>query len=149
MVLHWLVATMSHTPLRILVVDDHHLMLRLLHLSLEAAGHVPVGVESAALALAEARRDPPDVCIVDEIMPDLSGSDLIRMLRASTDPRLAKLRIIGISGRRGSRESLLAAGADAFLPKPIDEGALRAAIESLSPVPPRSVRGRPFGAASA
>jgi len=140
---------MSRT-LRILVVDDHHLLLRLLHLSLEAAGYVAVGVESAALALAEARRDPPDLCIVDEIMPGLSGSDLIRMLRASSDSKLAKMRIIGISGRAGSRESLLAAGADAFLPKPIDEAALRAAIESLLPVPPRSERSdQPLGAASA
>jgi DNA-binding response OmpR family regulator len=148
MVLHCLVATMSHKPLRILVVDDNHLMLGLLRLSLEAAGHVAVGVESAALALVEARRDPPDVCIVDEIMPGLSGSDLIRMLRASTDPRLAQMRIIGISGRPGSRESLLASGADGFLPKPIDEGALRATIDGLSPIP-ASGRGRPIGAASA
>jgi DNA-binding response OmpR family regulator len=108
-------------------------MLRLLDLSLEAAGHVPVGVESAALAMAEAHRDPPDLCIVDELMPGLSGSDLIRLVRASPDPRLARVPIIGISGRRGSREALLAAGADAFLPKPIDEQALLAAIEALLP----------------
>jgi DNA-binding response OmpR family regulator len=134
---------MACMPLRILVVDDNHLMLRLLDLSLEAAGHVALGVESAALALAEARRDLPDLCIVDEIMPGLSGSDLIRLLRASPDLRLARLPVIGISGRRGSREALLSAGADAFLPKPIDERVLRATIDALVPGREQGRAGQP------
>lgn len=131
--------------LRILVVDDQHLILKLLDLMLEGAGHVPVGVESGALALAEANRDPPDLCIVDEIMPELSGSDTIRALRASPDPRLAAVPIIGISGRAGSQDALLAAGADAFLAKPIDEHALLAVIEAL--VPSAAGRGKGLPAA--
>jgi CheY-like chemotaxis protein len=129
--------------LRILVVDDQHLILKLLDLMLEGAGHVPVGVESGALALAEANRDPPDLCIVDEIMPELSGSDTIRALRASPDPRLAAVPIIGISGRAGSQDALLAAGADAFLAKPIDERALLAVIEALVPPAARTGTGLP------
>jgi CheY-like chemotaxis protein len=129
--------------LRILVVDDQHLILKLLDLMLEGAGHVPVGVESGALALAEANRDPPDLCIVDEIMPELSGSDTIRALRASPDPRLAAVPIIGISGRAGSQDALLAAGADAFLAKPIDERALLAVIEALVPPAARTGTGVP------
>jgi CheY-like chemotaxis protein len=134
---------MGRDSLRILVVDDHHLILRLLDLMLEFAGHVPVGVESGALALAEAHRDPPDVCVVDELMPGLSGSDTIRALRASSDPRLARLPIIGISGRAGSREGLIAAGADAFLTKPIDERALLATIEAIAPALGREQAGLP------
>jgi CheY-like chemotaxis protein len=123
---------MGTQPLRILVVDDHHLILKLLDMILEGAGHVPVGVESGPLALAEAQRDPPDLCLVDEIMEGMSGSEVIRALRASPDVRLSRLPIIGISGRLASRDMLLAAGADAFLPKPIDEHALVQAVATLT-----------------
>lgn len=128
----YLPSRMAAAPLRILVVDDHHLILRLLDMILEGAGHVPVGVESGTLALAEAHRDPPDVCVIDEIMEGMSGSEVIRALRASHDPRLAKVPIIGISGREQSRDGLLAAGADAFLTKPVDEHALVQTVASLT-----------------
>ena len=118
-------------PLRILVVDDHHLILRLLEMILEVGGHVPVCVESGTLALAEAHRDPPDLAIVDEVMEGLSGSDVIRALRASADPRLARVPIVGISGRLASRDGLLAAGADAFITKPVDERTLLETIDQL------------------
>jgi CheY-like chemotaxis protein len=134
---------MEPDPLRILVVDDHHLILRLLGMILEGAGHVPLAVESGALALMEARRDPPDLCIVDEVMPVLSGSEIIRAFRASPDPRLARLPIIGISGRPGSREALFAAGADAFLAKPIDEKGILATLEAIRPARPRGLAGQP------
>jgi len=134
---------MEHDALRILVVDDHHLILRLLDMMLESAGHVPLGVESGALALVEAQRDPPDLCIVDEIMPGLSGSETIRAFRASPDPQLARMPIVGISGRAGSREALLAAGADAFLTKPIDEKALVATIAAVLDARARRPAGQP------
>jgi CheY-like chemotaxis protein len=134
---------MERDALRILVVDDHHLILRLLDLMLEGAGHVPLAVESGALALVEAQRDPPDLCIVDEIMPGLSGSETIRAFRASPDPRLSGLPIIGISGRAGSREVLLAAGADAFLAKPVDEKALLATLAAVLAARPRRRAGQP------
>ncbi|MFT3912996.1 MAG: response regulator [Anaeromyxobacteraceae bacterium] len=123
---------MAAESLRILVVDDHHLILRLLDMILEGAGHVPVGVESGPLALAEAHRDPPDLCVIDEIMEGMSGSEVIRALRASADARLARVPIIGISGREQSRDGLLAAGADAFLTKPVDERALVEAVDALT-----------------
>jgi len=123
---------MGATPLRILVVDDHHLILKLLDMILEGAGHVPVGVESGSLALAEAHRDPPDLVVVDEIMEGMSGSEVIRALRGSPDARLARLPIIGISGRLASRDALLAAGADAFLPKPVDEHSLVQTVATLA-----------------
>lgn len=122
---------MNPGPLRILVVDDHHLILKLLEMILEGAGHVCIGVESGPLALAEAHRDPPDLCMIDEIMEGMSGSDVIRALRASPDPRLANVPIIGISGRLASRDALIAAGANAFLPKPVDEHALVQAVATL------------------
>lgn len=118
-------------PVRVLVVDDNHLIRRLLDLILEDAGHAAVEADSGEAALGLALADPPDLCIVDEAMPGMTGSELIRALRASTDPRLATVPVIGISGRAGAQEDLLDAGATIFLPKPIEENAVLGAIAVL------------------
>lgn len=115
-------------PVRILVVDDNHLIRRLLDLILEGAGYVPVEAESGAEALALAVETFPDLCIVDEAMPGMRGSDLIRALRRSADPRIAAMPVIGISGRTGAAQELLAAGATTFVPKPVQEPAILSAV---------------------
>ncbi len=127
------------TPLRVLVVDDNHLIRRLVGLVLEAAGHVPVDAESGEVALELAYEDPPDVCVVDEVMPGMKGSELIRALRRSPDLRLRALPVIGISGRAEGASELLAAGANAFVPKPVEEHALLSALARVAPI--RSRRG--------
>jgi CheY-like chemotaxis protein len=114
--------------LRALVVDDNDVVRRLLELVMEEAGFLAIGAESGEAALDSARTTPPDVCVVDEIMPGMSGAEVIRRLRGSDDPRVAAVAVVGISSRADSERTLLAAGADAFLVKPVDEGALLAAI---------------------
>jgi CheY-like chemotaxis protein len=116
------------SSLRALVVDDNDLVRRLVEFILEGAGFVPFGAESAEAALEAARTAPPDLCIVDEVMPGMHGAELIRALRSSGDERLASVPVIGISGRAGAADELLAAGANAFLPKPVEERALLAAV---------------------
>lgn len=115
-------------PTRILVVDDNHLIRRLLDLILEDAGYEPLGAESGEEALALALVDPPDLCIVDEVMPGMRGSELILLLRASPEPRLARMPIVGVSGHEGASGELLRAGADSFVRKPLEERAVLAAV---------------------
>ncbi len=118
-------------PFRILVVDDNHLIRALLDLILEGAGYLPVSVESGALALEIVGEAAPDLCIVDEAMPGMLGSELIRALRRSRDPGIARVPVIGISGRAGAARELLAAGATAFVPKPIEEGTILTAVRAV------------------
>jgi len=116
-------------PVRILVVDDNHLIRRLLDLVLENAGYVSIGAESGESALDLAREMHPDLFIVDEAMPGMKGSELISALRRCPDPRLASAPVIGISGRAGAAGELLAAGANAFVAKPVQERAILDAVE--------------------
>jgi CheY-like chemotaxis protein len=118
-------------PFRVLVVDDNHLILRLLQLILEGAGYVPVTVDSGELALEIVNDAAPDLCIVDEVMPGMSGSDLIRTLRRSRDRRIARVPVIGISGRAGAGRDLLAAGATVFVAKPVEERAILSALAAV------------------
>jgi CheY-like chemotaxis protein len=115
-------------PVRILVVDDNHLIRRLLDLILEGAGYVPVEADSGAEALELAVQTLPALCIVDEVMPGMRGSELIRALRSSGDPRIAAVPVIGISGRTGAEKELIAAGANTFVPKPVQEHTILGAI---------------------
>jgi CheY-like chemotaxis protein len=114
--------------LRVLVVDDNHLIRRLLTLILQAGGHEAVEAESAEDALALALETPPDAWIVDEVMPGMSGSELVRTLRRSGDARLSHAPVLGISGRAGASADLLRAGCDTFVAKPIDERRILAAL---------------------
>jgi CheY-like chemotaxis protein len=107
--------------LRVAVVDDNHLIRRLLVLILESAGLEAVEAESADDALTLARHAPPDLWLIDEVMPGTSGSDLVRLLRRSLDRRISTAPIVGISGRVGASRDLLASGCDAFVEKPVDE----------------------------
>jgi CheY-like chemotaxis protein len=116
------------TGYRILVVDDNHLIRRLLDLILEGAGYVPVEADSGEEALALLAEAAPDACIVDEVMPGMRGSELIRAIRGSPDPHLSAMPIVGISGRSGASRELLDAGATTFVPKPIEEASILAAV---------------------
>jgi CheY-like chemotaxis protein len=107
--------------LRVLVVDDNHLIRRLLTLILESAGYETVEAESAEDAMVLAVASPPDLWVVDEVMPGMSGSELVRRLRALGDARISAAPIVGISGRIGASSDLLGAGCDTFVAKPIDE----------------------------
>jgi len=124
--------------LRVLIVDDNHLIRRLLALIVEGAGFEAVEAESADDALALGRDAPPDLWLIDEVMPSMKGSDLVRVLRRARDRRLSTAPIVGVSGRAGAATDLLAAGCDAFVPKPVDERTIVDAIR-------RAVAGRRAG----
>jgi CheY-like chemotaxis protein len=114
--------------LRVLVVDDNDVIRRLLGCMLEAAGFVAIEAESGEAALELAGEVPPDAWLVDEVMPGMHGSELIRALRRHRDQRLSRAAVVGISGRAGARLDLIAAGADAFVPKPVSEEAILSAL---------------------
>jgi two-component system KDP operon response regulator KdpE len=125
------------TPVRILVVDDAEPVRKILVQTLRAMGFEPSQAESGPAALHLALAAPPDVAIVDQWMPDMTGAELVRILRNSTDARVRSIAIIGLSGRPGSERELLAAGALTFLPKPFRlvqlTAALRLALEPAIP----------------
>jgi CheY-like chemotaxis protein len=128
------------TPVRILVVDDAEPVRKILVQTLRALGFEPSQAESGPAALRMMLAAPPDVAIVDQWMPDMTGADLIRVLRSSCDGRLRSIPVIGLSGRPGSERELLAAGCLTFLPKPFRLVQLSAALQlALEPGAPETV----------
>ena len=127
------------TPVRILVVDDAEQVRKILVQTLRALGFEPLQADSGPAALHLVLATPPDVAIVDQWMPDLTGAELVRLMRASSDPRVRAIPVIGLSGRPGSERELLAAGALTFLAKPFRIAQLMAALRlALEPSLPAS-----------
>lgn len=115
---------------RILIVDDNEILRTLVAQALESEGYVAIAAESAEAALEVAEFEPPDLYLVDQVMPGMNGADLIRALRASGDERIRNAPAIGLSGYDGAQEELLAAGAVAAIRKPVAYGLLLEKVRS-------------------
>lgn len=116
---------------KILIVDDLVTNRIILKVKLNTASHSVVQAGTGAEALRVARQERPGLILLDMMLPDMSGIDVCRSLRA--DPALCHTPIIIISAstRRDDRLRALEAGADAFLSKPLNETVLLARIRNL------------------
>ena len=115
---------------RILVVDDQDRDRRLLEAMLEAYGHDVRGVGSGEEAIAAVRTDPPDLVMLDVVMPGMSGYDVCRRIRS--DARTAMLPVVMLTASpEQDKVAALDAGADDFLGKPFDKHELLARVRSL------------------
>jgi len=104
---------------KILIVEDNALNIKLFCDLLEAHGHEPEAVTDSRNALDAARGFSPDLVITDIQLPHVSGLDLIRMIRK--DEQLAEVPIMAVTAysARGDEERIRAAGAQAYVSKPI------------------------------
>lgn len=117
-----------HEPLTILVVDDAEPVRTILVHALRLRGFNAIEADGGPAALRAVLESPPALVIVDQWMPEMTGSELIQLLRASPDARMRDLPVIGLSGRPGSERDLLGAGAQTFLSKPFGGTQLDAAL---------------------
>ena len=124
---------------RVLVVDDEQQILRALQTSLRGAGYEVDTADTAERALAAAAMRPPEAVILDLVLPDGTGTDVVRQLRTWSS---APVIVLSAVGDEHEKVAALDAGADDYVTKPvgIDElvarlrAVLRRAIPSTEPV---------------
>jgi DNA-binding response OmpR family regulator len=116
---------------RILIVEDDAAMRQVLHLRLRALNYDTVPVADAVNAMSEARKQAPDLILLDLGLPGGGGLNL--MQRFQTIPRLAVIPIIVLSARERTamEQPVLDAGARAFFQKPADPKVLLEKIREL------------------
>jgi adenylate cyclase len=115
----------------ILIVDDVAQNLRLLSDLLTARGYRTSTAATGEDALTRIAADPPDLVLLDVMMPGMNGYDVCRAIRA--DPACAVLPVVLVTALDPEQERVkgLNAGADDFLSKPINQAELMARVRSL------------------
>jgi DNA-binding response OmpR family regulator len=118
-------------PARILVVDDTPQNVRLLADLLAVKGYAVLTAGSGAEALAVVARERPDLVLLDVVMPEMSGYEVCRRLRAGPETAMTPVIMVTALDPAEERVKGIEAGADDFLTKPIHQAELLARVRSL------------------
>ncbi len=117
---------------RILVVDDNADLLQMIRMLLEErGGHEVILSAEGEDGLAKARANPPDLAIVDVMMPGLNGYEVCRQLRQNPATAQIPIIILTARGQPIDRETALAAGADEYIAKPVTMAELLERVNRL------------------
>ena len=104
--------------MKILVAEDSSTVRRLVAARLAADGYEVVEAEDGEAALSLARRERPDLIVLDKVMPKLDGFEVVRALRE--DPATRSLPIVMLTERTSDDDVLggLDLGVEEYMPKP-------------------------------
>lgn len=118
-------------PARALVVDDEDRNRRVLAAMLEVEGYVVQEAHNGERALALARQHPPDIVLLDIMMPGMDGFEVARALKADAATRSVPIIMVTALHDRGSLIKALEAGAEEYVSKPVDRWELRVRVKNM------------------
>lgn len=123
--------TNGNVHLRILAVDDTPANLALLDAVLSNAGHTVIAVRSGEEAILSYQTAPPDVVLMDVMMPGIGGIEATRRIRALDPNHWVPIIYISALSHRDDVVRGLEAGGDDYLTKPVDILLLLAKINAM------------------
>lgn len=103
----------------VLIVEDNELNMRLFNDLLEAYGYKTVKTRDGKGVLDLVRQNRPDLIIMDIQLPDISGLDITRQLKADEDLKAIPVVAVTAFAMRGDEQRIRAEGCEAYLSKPI------------------------------
>ena len=126
--------------MKILVIEDHQIDLKLAGRVLEAAGFTVNGIDAAEQAFASIKADRPDLILLDMGLPGMDGLALLKRLKADSETREILVVAVTAYPERFSQAKAIEAGCDGYLLKPIST---RKLPQQLSDVAGRGTRDEP------
>ncbi len=116
---------------KILIVEDESDLIKLLKYNLEKEGFRVSYATDGSIALAEVRRDPPDLVILDLMLPGLDGLEVCRQLRRSD--KFSRIPLLMLSARSEEADRIvgLELGADDYVTKPFSMREVVARVRAL------------------
>jgi CheY-like chemotaxis protein/class 3 adenylate cyclase len=117
-------------PARILIVDDEPLNVDYLEQELDGLGFLTETAANGLEALERVAASPPDLVLLDVMMPELDGISALRVLKSDPETRLIPVVLMTALTSVDDRVRGIEAGADDFLSKPVDERELMARIKT-------------------
>ncbi|MBN1283345.1 MAG: response regulator [Proteobacteria bacterium] len=115
----------------ILIVDDNPSVLELLRSQLKPYPYLLDSASDGEEALQKIRREPPDLILLDLMMPRVSGFEIIKRIRESKQTRFIPIIVITALAEQEDKLRAIELGADDFLVKPINKLELMTRIKSL------------------
>jgi len=114
----------------VLVVEDNELNMKLFHDLLEASGYATIQTRSGLDAIGLARRHRPDLILMDIQLPEVSGLEVTRWLKA--DDELKSIPVIAITAfaMKGDEERIREGGCEAYMSKPISVSKFIATVKT-------------------
>ena len=116
---------------KILVVDDEEKNLRLMEALLLPLGYEVIMANNGEEALEKAQEMPPDVILLDIMMPKMDGFEVAKRLKGEEETGIIPIVMVTALREVDDRVKALEVGADDFLTKPVDKTELRARVQSL------------------
>ena len=117
---------------RVLLAEDEGNIIESLTFLLERAGFEVAVETDGRQALAAITADPPDVLILDVMLPSLDGYEILRAVRANRQAAALPVLMLTARGQREDRKMALDCGADMFIAKPFANTELVAAVKALA-----------------
>ena len=115
----------------ILVADDDMDIRDLVAFKLEQAGYDVVAVDNGLAALTAATENPPDLVVLDVMMPGMSGIDVCRQLRQDQGTKALPIILLTARAQEGDVEVGFGAGADDYIVKPFSPRELVSRVEAV------------------
>ncbi len=125
---------------KILVIDDEPDIVFLIKLILEKEGYKVIEANSGSEGLELAKKEKPDLILLDVMMPDMLGWEVSKKIKA--DKELSKIPVAMLTVKSAAEDklkSLEEARADWHIAKPIDREKLLSTVAWLLEAPPRRV----------
>ncbi len=116
---------------RVLVIDDETVVGTILRYAFEADGHQTVVAGDGSTGIELAHSEHPDAIVLDLMMPNVNGYDVLEVLREDDETREVPIVVLTAVTMRRERELCLAKGADVVLIKPFDPRTLAADVRAL------------------
>jgi len=104
---------------KVLIVEDNELNMKLFRDLVEASGYETVTTRSGLNALDLAREHKPDLILMDIQLPEISGLDVTKQLKADADLRAIPVIAVTAFAMKGDEERIRGGGCEEYMSKPI------------------------------
>lgn len=118
---------------RVLVIDDETVVGTILRYAFQVDGHETVIAGDGVTGIEMAHSEHPDVIVLDLMMPDVTGYEVLEILRDDEETKELPIVVLTAVTMQRERDRCMSKGADAVMIKPFDPREVAQAVEALLP----------------
>ena len=126
----WYISSMPEKTYKILIVDDEQLVVKLITDTIKSIGYIIDSASDGATAFQKIKEFQPDIILLDVMLPDITGYEILGKLKAAPATWNIPIIMITALSDKNAKYEALSKGADDFLNKPFDINELQIRIKN-------------------